>query len=1126
MEEKRSIFSGLIEAFLKGNLAVLLLIISLLAGAIALLATPREEEPQIVVPLADVMVSYPGGSAEEVEKLVASRLERMLYQVDGVEYVYSMSQPGQAVVTVRFFVGEDREKSLVKLYNKISQNMDKVTPGIAGWVVKPIEIDDVPIVTAALYSDRYDTHQLRRVAEEVTAKLQHIANASQVSIHGGERRVVHVYLDPERLAAHGLSAMEIAGALKMANTQMASGTFAQNNAVVAVETGDFLRNADEVSNLLVGLHGDRPVYLRDVARVADGPEEAATYTRFGFGPAAAAADEKGTRVEGRVSSTSKATIDSSTPHSSLDTRPPAPDTRHSTSLDPRSSSLDTSFAAVTVAIAKKKGSNAVWVARDVEHLLKELRGSIIPDGVEFRLTRNYGETANEKVNGLVEGLLEAIITVIALIWLVMNWRVGLIVATAVPITYALTLLVNYLLGYTINRVTLFALILTLGLLVDDPIVGVENIHRHLVMRRLPRGQAILAAMTEVLPPIVIATLAIVIAFLPMFFITGMMGPYMRPMAVNVPIAMLVSMFVSLTITPWLSNKVLKHEPEGLAPAAAGHADEDLHSSRIYRVYNRIVGPFVTSRRKGKALLWTMGALFLGSLGLIVTGLVPLKMLPFDNKNEFQVVVDMPEGTTLETTDAAVRDLEQYLRTVPEVTDFTATVGASSPMDFNGLVRHYYLRQGPHVADVRISLLPRQQREMASHAIVLRLRADITKIAQRHAASFKLVEMPPGPPVLATVVAEIYGQPQHRYSDLIAAARTVEAQMKKEEGVVDVDTTIEDNQRKLVFHVDREKAGLNGIATEDIVQTVGLALGGAPAGILHVAAEQNETPLVLRLPRAARSDVERLKTIAVKGRTGQLVQIGELGRFEERIEDKTIFHKNQERVVFVEAEMAGRGPAYAVLALEKHFTANPLPAGIHADWSGEGEWKITIDVFRDLGIAFSVALAGIYILLVYETASYLLPLIIMLSIPLTMIGIMPGFWLLNFLASRPVMGIPNPVFFTATAMIGMIALAGIVVRNGIIMIDFIKHAVARGTPLQQAIIESGAVRFRPIFLTAGAAMLGAWPITLDPIFSGLAWSLIFGLFVSTAFTLLVIPAVYMLIFGKPQPAAVPAEEEKT
>ncbi|MCX7007008.1 MAG: efflux RND transporter permease subunit [Kiritimatiellaeota bacterium] len=1043
MEEKRSIFSGLIEAFLKGNLAILLLIISLLAGAIALIATPREEEPQIVVPLADVMVSYPGGSAEEVEKLVASRLERMLYQVDGVEYVYSMSRPGMAVITVRFFVGEDREKSLVKLYNKISQNMDKVTPGIAGWVVKPIEIDDVPIVTAALYSDRYDTHQLRRVAEEVTAKLQHIADTSKVTIHGGERRVVHVYLNPEQLAAHGLSALEIAGALKMANTQMASGAFEQNN-------------ADEVRNLLVGLHGDRPVYLRDVARIADGPEEASTYTRFGFGPAVKA------EVRGQKSEVSK--------------------------------------AAVTVAIAKKKGSNAVWVARDVEHTLEQLRGSVIPDGVEIRFTRNYGETANEKVNGLVEGLLEAIITVI--------------VAVAVPITYALTLLMNFLLGYTINRVTLFALILTLGLLVDDPIVGVENIHRHLTMRKLPRGQAILAAMTEVLPPIIIATLAIVIAFLPMFFITGMMGPYMRPMAVNVPIAMLVSMIVSLTITPWLSDKLLKKE-EGTASHNA-HED-DHHSTRTYRIYNRIVGPLVTSPRKGKALLWVMGLLFLGSLALIVTGRVPLKMLPFDNKNEFQIAVDMPEGTTLETTDAAVRDLEQYLRTVPEVTDFTATVGASSPMDFNGLVRHYYLRQGANVADVRISLLPRQERQMASHAIVLRLRADIAKLAQRHNANLKLVEMPPGPPVLATVVAEIYGQPQHKYSELIAAARTVEVQMKKEEGVVDVDTTIEDNQRKLVFHVDREKAGLNGIATEDIVQTVGLALGGAPAGILHVTAEQNETPIVLQLPRAARSDVERLKTIAVKGRTSQLVQIGELGRFEERVEDKTIFHKNQERVVFVEAEMAGRGPAYAVLALEKHFDAHPLPAGIRADWSGEGEWKITIDVFRDLGIAFSVALAGIYILLVYETASFLLPLIIMLSIPLTMIGIMPGFWLLNLIGNHPVMGIPNPVFFTATAMIGMIALAGIVVRNGIILIHFIKHAVARGTPLQQAIIESGAVRFRPIFLTAGAAMLGAWPITLDPIFSGLAWSLIFGLFVSTAFTLLVIPAVYMLIFGKAQAA---------
>ena len=1077
MEEKRSIFSGLIESFLKGNLSVLLLIISLLAGAVALLATPREEEPQIVVPLADVMVSYPGGSAEEVEKLVASRLERMLYQIDGVEYVYSMSRPGQAVVTVRFFVGEDREKSLVKLYNKISQNMDKITPGIAGWVVKPIEIDDVPIVTAALYSDRYDTYQLRRVAEEVAAKFQHIPNSAQVTIHGGERRVVHVYLESDRLAAHGLSALEVAGALKLANIQMASGAFAQNNTEVNVETGDFLHNAEEVRNLLVGLHGDRPVYLRDVARIVDGPEEAATYTRLGFGPAGKA------EIKDKQSPDSK--------------------------------------AAVTIAVAKKKGSNAVWVARDVEHMLKELRGSLIPDGVELRLTRNYGETANEKVNGLVEGLLEAIVTVIALIWLSMNWRVSVIVAIAVPITYALTLLVNYLLGYTINRVTLFALILTLGLLVDDPIVGVENIHRHLMMRRLPRGPAILAAMTEVLPPIVIATLAIVIAFLPMFFITGMMGPYMRPMAVNVPIAMLVSMLVSLTITPWLSDKLLKHDEAG--PSHDPHAG-DVTQSRIYRIYNRIVGPFVVSRRKGKALLWVMATLFLASIGLVLTGLVPLKMLPFDNKNEFQIVVDMPEGTTLESTDAAVRDLEQYLRTVPEVTDFTATVGASSPMDFNGLVRHYYLRQGPHVADIRVNLLPRQERQMASHAIVLRLRADIEKLAQRHNAKFKLVEMPPGPPVLATVVAEVYGQPQHRYSDLIAAARTIEARMKQEEGVVDVDTTIEDNQRKLVFHVDREKAGLNGIATEDIVQTVGMALGGAPVGILHAAAEQNETPIVLRLPRAMRSDAEQLKTIPIKGRTGHIVQMGELGSFEERVEDKTIFHKNQERVVFVEAEMAGRGPAYAVLALEKHFAAHPLPAGIRADWSGEGEWKITVDVFRDLGIAFSVALVGIYILLVYETASYLLPLIIMLSIPLTMIGIMPGFWLLNLLTSRPVMGLPNPVFFTATAMIGMIALAGIVVRNGIILIDFIRHAVARGTPLQQAIIESGAVRFRPIFLTAGAAMLGAWPITLDPIFSGLAWSLIFGLFVSTAFTLLVIPTVYMLIFGKPEPATVSVVEK--
>ena len=1086
MEREHSFFPRIVQAFLQGNLAILFLIISLAAGAAALWITPREEEPQIVVPLADVMVSFPGGSAEEVEKLVASRLERLLYQIDGVEYVYSMSRPGMAVVTVRFYVGEDREKSLIKLYNKIFQNIDRTTPGIAGWVVKPVEIDDVPIVTAALYSSKYDEHQLYRVAEEVAAKLQHIPNSSRITLHGGRPRVVQVQLDTERLAGYGLAPMEIAGALKVSNAQMESGAFEQGNREFKVEAGPFLRSADEVRNLMVGQHQGRPIYLRDVAKITDGPGEITAYSRIGFGPGATEIEGSGFRVQG-----SGRGIQVSRPGGP----PPAADLR---------SQVSASFPAVTIAVAKKKGSNAVLVARDVERVLEELRGPVIPDEVQTRITRNYGETANEKVNGLVEGLVEAIITVIALIALVMNFRVGLIVATAVPITYALTLLANYLLGFTINRVTLFALILTLGLLVDDPIVGVENIHRHLQLRKLPRLQAIGVAMNEVLPPIVIATLAIVIAFIPMFFITGMMGPYMRPMAVNVPLAMLSSMLVALTITPWISNKLLKDGP-------GSHADERLEDTAIYRSYRRVLSPFISSNRKSAALLGGTALLFVASLGLAALGWVPLKMLPFDNKNEFQIVVDTPAGTTLEATAAVVQRLEDYLRTQPEVTDFTATIGTASPMDFNGLVRHYYLRQGANVADLRVGLLPRQQRAMDSHAIILRMRRDVAALAQATGANLKLVEVPPGPPVLATLVAEVYGQPHHRYSDLIAAAKTVRAQLQQEPGVVDVDDTVEADQTKLSFVVDREKAALSGVSTEDVAQTLRLALGGMPGGVVHAPAEHNELPIVLQLPREQRSDVARLQALALKGRTGRSVQLGEIGRFVTHPEDKTIFHKNQERVVFVTAEVAGRGPAVAVLHLAKHFEQAPLSAGLRIDWRGEGEWKITLDVFRDLGIAFSAALVGIYVLLVYETASFLLPIIIMLSIPLTLIGILPGFALLNLLVNRPVGGFANPVYFTATAMIGMIALAGIVVRNGIILIDFIRHAVADGKPLPQALIESGAVRFRPIFLTAGAAMLGAWPITLDPIFSGLAWSLIFGLFISTAFTLVVIPVVYNLLY---------------
>ena len=559
MERKRSFLTGVVEGFLRGNLPVLIILMSLAAGAIALLVTPREEEPQIVVPLADVMIAYPGGSAQEVERLVSSRLERLLYQIDGVEYVYSMSAPEMAVVTVRFFVGENREDSLVKLYNKIQSNLDRVTPGIAQWGVKPIEIDDVPIVAAALYSDSYDTHALYRIAEEVVAKLQHIRDSARITIHGGEPRVVRVVLDTERMAAYGMSALEILGALDMSNAQAGSGVFEENNEVVRVKAGPFLRNADEVANLMIGVHEDRPIYVRDVAEVVDGPDEIEAYTRFAFGPASGS--ERPSEV-----------------------REAAP------------------YNTVSIALAKKPGSNAVWVAAETKARLEELRGTIIPDEVGVWITRDYGATADDKVNNLVQSLGLAIITVIGLLAFTMSWREGLIVAIAVPITYSLTLLFNYMMGYTINRVTLFALILALGLLVDDPIAGVENIERHLRQGVRPRLQAVVFAMNEIMPPIVLSTLAIVIAFTPMFFITGMMGPYMRPMALNVPIAVLMSTVVALTVTPWLSSKLLHRKP-ARGPAAGGPPP------KIRRFYERLIGPLVDSRAKSVALLAVVGLLF-------------------------------------------------------------------------------------------------------------------------------------------------------------------------------------------------------------------------------------------------------------------------------------------------------------------------------------------------------------------------------------------------------------------------------------------------------------------------------------------------------------------------------------
>ncbi|MCA9185395.1 MAG: efflux RND transporter permease subunit [Pirellulaceae bacterium] len=1081
----------LVDMFLRADVAILFVVVSCLLGLASLIITPREEEPQIVVPLADVLVSAPGLSAREVEHLVTQPLEKLLYQIDGVEYVYSMSRPGQSVVTVRFYVSEDREDSLVKLYNKINSNADAVPPVVKNWVVKPIEVDDVPIVIATLWTDRtdlYGDHELRRFAEELQHQLQAIPNTNLVWTTGGRPRRVRVQLDPQRMAARQTSVQQITRALQTSNVQGQAGSFEQQDTQFLVDVGVFVRDVDELQNMVVNVAGGRPVYLRDVADVVDGPAEVDSYSWIGFGPA----DEQ--REQGEV------------------------------------------FPAVHIAVGKRKGTNAVWVAEAAQEKLRELSASHLPDGVHVRITRDYGETANDKVNELIEGLVVAVLTVVGLIGLVIGWRAAAVVALAIPVCYSLTLFVNLLLGYTINRVTMFALILALGLLVDDPITDVENIARYFAMRVLPPRESVLRAVQEVRPALILSTLAIIASFAPLYYITGMMGPYMAPMALNVPLTVTVSTIVAFMITPWMSMVAL----QGDHTIAEGGDEYDVTSRPLYKLSRLILGPIVDRRWVAWLVLIGVAVLLFVASALPLMRTVPLKMLPYDNKNEFQIVIDMPEGTTLDRTDAVARRIAAYVAGEAEVRDYEVYVGIASPMDFNGMVRHYFLRKGPNVADIRVNLVAKEERASQSHALLLRLRQPIEELAQKLGANVKLVEVPPGPPVLSTITAEVYGPIEADYNALIDAGRAVEARLAREPGIVDVDISAEDDSVKWIFETDKSKAALSGISTAAIQQTLAAALNGDRVSVLHIPDEVEPLWVELRVPLANRSAVDELEELYIQGEDGQLVQLASLGRFVKGEEDKTIYHKNLERVVFVYGEVAGRPPADAIIDMQldqqsadAKIPANPpavrpaesrtwlspggqdpwkVPDGFQVRWAGEGEWKITLDVFRDLGLAFGAALMGIFVILMFQTGSRVLPILIMLAIPLTMIGIMPGFWMLNLLFGTPAGGYPDPTFFTATAMIGMIALAGIVVRNSVVLIDFIHMAQAEGLALREAIIRSVAVRTRPIMLTAGTTLLANWVITLDPVFSGLAWAIIFGIATSTVFTLIVIPTVYWLLYA--------------
>ena len=828
-DARGGMLSGIVEPFLSGNPAIILLIVSLCLGISAIMVTPREEDPQIIVPLADIYVQAPGASQEEVEKLVATPLEHLLWQIDGVEYVYSMSRQGLAIVTVRFYVGQDREDSLVKLHNQITMHIDQVPPIVRGWVIKPVEIDDVPIVNLTLYSEQYNDHELRRIGEEVLWRLSQIRDISNSFITGGRPREIRVEILPERMNSYNVSLLQIKGALEGADAAVTAGSIDRLNTRFQVSTNSFLRSVNEVEELVVGVHEGRPVYLRDLASITDGPAEVENYTRFG--------------------------------HS------------HRYRKDAGIEDQPLEYPAVTLSLAKKPGTNAVDVSRNILALLEELKEKIIPEDVAVAVTRNYGYNAQEKVNNLLASLGFAVFTVVVLLAFSLGRREALVVAVAVPVSFSLALFVNYLFGYTINRVTLFALILSLGLVVDDPITNVDNIQRHIFMGRRKPFYATLFAVNEVLPPVIMSTIAIIISFVPLFFITGMMGPYMAPMSVNVPLTVVFSTVCALTIVPWMTYALLKNHPVSNESGDAGGGDAT--PSWISKIYRTIVTPFLESRSKRYLLLIAIIVLMGFSVSLVFFRVVPLKMLPFDNKNEFQVVIDMPEGTTLETTDAVVREFENYLRRVSEVNSYVSYVGTVSPMDFNGMVRHYYLRQGANLADIRVNLALKDQREQQSHSIVLRLRNDLTEIAKQNSARIQIVEMPPGPPVLATIVAEIYGTPNHSYDDLIAATDPICRVMAKEPGVVDIDDMSAMPHEEIDFTVDQEKAALHGISSREIISTLKLAVGGDGSTIVHMPDERQPLLVKLILPRKSRSALSALTQIPIAAPDGSMVPLAEL-----------------------------------------------------------------------------------------------------------------------------------------------------------------------------------------------------------------------------------------------------------
>lgn len=1045
--------------FIDSKLTPLIVAAALLLGLFAVRMTPREEEPQISVPMVDIYLPLPGSSPAEVQERVVKPFEARLWEIKGVEYLYSMSRPGMGIITVRFLVGQPMEESLVKLYNKVMSNRGQLPPGAGEPLVSPRSIDDVPIMTLTLWSERYDHGILRTLALEVADELKKSDDTAEVEIKGGLPRQVRVILDAPRLAGFGLSPLQIMGALQKGNTSLISGSFAGSNRETVVQTGGFLENSDSVKRIIVGVHNGKPVYLSDVAQVTDGTDEPTDYVFMGLGPAAS---------------------------------------RKNLSGDPLKQ-----YAGATISIAKRKGANATWVADDLLAKVESLKGRIIPSDVQVTVTRNYGDTAKEKNNELLFHMFLAALSVTVLIALFMGWRAGTVAAVAIPVTLALTMLIFYLIGYTLNRITLFALIFSIGILVDDAIVVVENIHRYFTTTVMKPLEAAVKAVDEIGNPTALATFAVIASILPMGFVGGLMGPYMRPIPVGASMAMLLSMFIAFIVTPYFAYRLMRGAHH------AGTPEEDLGDSRLTRFYRHWMGRLIHEKPLRYSFLAAVVVLLLLSCSLVALKAVTVKMLPFDNKNELQVIIDAPDGTPLEQTARIAQEIGDTLRSVPEVTDFQTYIGTSAPFNFNGLVRHYYLRKGSNLADIQVNLLHRSQRKDQSHDTAKRIRPLMKAVADRYGARIKVAEIPPGPPVLATLVAEIYGPDDSARTGIAAKVRDI---MKKTDGVVDVDWYQEDDQPKMTFAVDQEKAALSGITVEDVARTLSVALKGHNAGILHAPREKEPVFINLRLPSGQRSSLADLAAITVPGPHGP-VPLSQLVLRVPGNEGKTLYRKNQKNVIYVTADVAGaiEAPVYAIMKMQKEIASLPTPDGtkieilasrqpwseVHSGMKWDGEWHITYEVFRDLGIAFGAVMVLIYILVVAWFRDFTTPLVIMAPIPLTLIGILPG---------HAAFG----AFFTATSMIGFIALAGIIVRNSIILIDFAELKRREGMPLDEAIIEAGAVRFRPMLLTAAAVVVGSFVIVFDPIFQGLAIAMMFGEIASTTLSRVTIPILYYLV----------------